>query len=165
MKNISFIVTLLFISIILHAKQTSDTPKGINVITLPDYYKQKGIVFTEAYDLKIDIGNIKKRFTPSIDEIKKAEDIFFRDYAVVTKQNIDTKKYFYNYLRQYVGYIDCFGNKNLMMQIIDNSKPGKMHRILGKNWEKRYMVYLSDKSPFSYIVLTVDLNKEQILKK
>lgn len=165
MKNISFIFTLLFISINLHAKQTSDTTKGINVISLPDYYKQKGIVFTEAYDLKIDLGKIKKRFTPSIDEIKKAEDIFFRDYATVTKQRIDTKKYFCNYLRQYVGYIDSIGNKNLMMQLIDNSKPKKIRRILGRDWEMRYIVYLSDKSPFSNIVLTVDLNKEQIVKK
>ena len=165
MKKIIFIITLFFVSINLHARQTFDTSKGINVIFLPDYYKQKGIVFTKEYDLKIDLGNIKERFTPSVDEIKKAEDIFFRDYPTVTKQTIDTKKYFCNYLRQYVGYIDSSGNKNLMMQLIDNSKPKKMRRILGRDWETRYIVYLSDRSPFPYIVLTVDLNKEQIVKK
>ena len=164
MRNTIYLLALFFVSTNAHARQLYDSTKGVTVIYLPEYYKQKGVVFTEDYDLKIDLGDIRERYTPSIDEIKNAELIFFRDYATVTKQSINTKEYFCNYLRQYVGYIDNKGSKKLMMQLIDNSKPRKMKRLLGKNWENKYVVYLSDNSPFSYIVITIDLNKDQIIK-
>lgn len=164
MKNIIYIITLLIISTSVQARQASDTAKGLEVISLPDYYNQKGIVFTEHYNLKVDLGDIKGRYSPSMNEIRKAEEIFFRDYATFTKQHIDPKKYFCNYVRQYIGYLDSNGSKILSMQLIDNSKPRRMNRILGRNWEMRYIVYLSDEIPFSNIVLIVDLTKGKITR-
>lgn len=139
-----------------------DTSKKVQIILLSDYYKQEGVIFSKEADVRLDLHNAKERYTPSVDDIKKAEDIFFKDYNSFTKQNINTKKVFCNYLRQYVGFIDNNGDKKIVMQLIDNSKPKKMKRLLGENWEKNYLLYFSDKIIYSYIVLTVNLTKEQI---
>lgn len=164
MRNTVKLLALLLFSINVHAGQVSDSTKGVKVIFLPEYYKQMGVIFTPEYDLNIDLGDITERYSPSIDEIKRAESIFFRDYTKVTNQSIHVKEYFRNYLRQYVGYVDSKGIKKLMMKLIDNSKPRRMKRILGKGWESRYVSYLSDDNPFSYIVVTIDLDKDQLVK-
>ena len=54
------------------------------------------------------------------------------------------KKLFCHWVRQYVGFIDSNGNKNIIVQFIDNTKPRKINRLLGKNWEDVFIIMLAD---------------------
>ncbi len=149
----------------MYGQTNNDTVKNFEIICLKDYYNQEGIVFKENYDPHIDIPDMKLRFTPTLDEVKEVEMIFQRDYGKLNSQNTDVKTFYANYVRQYIGYIDTAGNKIIRICLTDNSNKRKMRRILGKNWETRYHVDLSEKFTYAWNVVHIDLNKRQIILK
>lgn len=145
MKNY-LLFFLLLVGTIMNsqAQNTNDTTKKINVIHLPNYYKEPGIIFNKDYVVGIDMKQLKSRYTPTIDDIIKAEEILSKKYNEVQKTNVDTKNFFCRWVRQYIGLIDSNGNKNIIVQLIDNTKPRKINKLLGKNWEDVYIIMLAD---------------------
>jgi hypothetical protein len=68
-------------------------------------------------------------------------------------------------VRQYIGYFNTSGNKIIKMLLTDNSNKRKTKRILGRNWETRYHVDLSEKFTYAWNVVDIDLNKKKIILK
>ena len=126
MKNYLFF-TVFVIGTMITAKaqnNITDTAKQFKVVQLPNYYKEKGIIFSKDYTVGIDMRNKKYRYTPTMDDISKAEEIFNKQYNQLQKTNVDTKKFFCHWVRQYVGLVDSNGNKNIIVQLI---KIGRAH--------------------------------------
>lgn len=121
-----------------------DASHQFSVVYLPEYYKEKGIIFSEDYGVGIEMRNLQSRYTPTKDDIIKAEKIFQNKYNEIRKANVDTKKFFCRWVRQYVGLIDINGTKNIVVQLVENTKPRKINRLLGKGWETVFVVMLTD---------------------
>lgn len=121
-----------------------DTTCQFSIVHLPDYYKEKGVIFSKNYIVGIEMQNMQSRYTPTKDDIAKAETILNDTYNKVQNTNIDIKTFFCHWVRQYIGLIDNNGNKNIIVQLIDNTKPGRINRLLGKGWETVFIVMLSD---------------------
>jgi hypothetical protein len=123
-----------------------DTSYQFTVIHLPDYYKGKGVIFNKDYVVEIKISNLQYRYTPTKEDVIKAEEILNEKYnwIRIRKANVDTRTFFNCWVRQYVGLIDINGNKNIIVQLIDNAKSNKVNRLLGKGWETTFIIMLSD---------------------
>ncbi len=122
----------------------ADTGKKVNIVYLPDYYKGKGIVFSGDYAVGIDMTNKRYRYTPSKEDISKAEEIFSTQYNQLQQTNINVKDFFCCWVRQYIGLVDSNGNKNIIVQLVNNKNPMKIRRLLGKDWEKVFTIMLAD---------------------
>lgn len=145
MKNYSlFLLFLVGITMNIKAQYNTSTTKKNDVVYIPKYYKEKGVIFSEDYVVSIDITQLKNRYTPTIEDIDKLEDIFSKKYNEIQKTNFDTKDFFCHWVRQYVGFIDSSGNKNIIVQLINNTKPRKINKLLGKNWEDAFVIMLAD---------------------
>lgn len=122
-----------------------DTPHQFTVIHLPHYYREDGVIFSKDYFVGIEMRNLQSRYTPTKDDIIKAEKILDDNYNEIRNVNIDTKAFFCHWVRQYIGLIDINGNKNIIVQLVDNKRPRKMNKLLGKGWETVFITMLSDK--------------------
>ena len=143
-KNIFLLIFFVGQIMTCQSQNNVDTTKKNNVVYMPEYYKEKGVIFSENYDVGIKMKNLKHRYTPTIHDIAKLEDIFAKKYNEIENTNIDTKNIFSLWVRQYVGLIDSNGNRNIIVQLIDNKKPRKINKLLGKNWEDVFIIMLSD---------------------
>ena len=139
-------------------EHTGAASHKFTVISLPKFYKEKGVIFDSDYSVGIEMHGMRGRFTPSISDITKAERAFSDRYNEVQKANVDTKSYFSHWVRQYVGLIDSNGNKNIIVQLIDNTKKRKLIRKLGKNWETSFVVYFADPYPGLGIVFRINID-------
>ncbi|ATL49593.1 hypothetical protein COR50_21780 [Chitinophaga caeni] len=124
-----------------------DSSHQFTVIHLPAYYNEKGVVFNKDYVVGIEMRNLQSRYTPTKDDIIKAEKIFNNKYNEIRKTNVDTKTFFCRWVRQYVGLIDNNGNKNIIVQLVDNTKPRIINRLFGKGWETSFVIYFADPYP------------------
>lgn len=122
----------------------NDMSHLFTVINLPEYFKEMGVIFSKDYVIGIEMQNFQSRYTPTKDDIVKAEKILGEKYNEIRTKNIDAKAFFCHWVRQYVGLIDINGNKNVIVQLIDNKKPRKINRLLGKEWEFDFVTMLSD---------------------
>ena len=138
---------------------TKVASQKFTVVFLPEFYKEKGIIFDNDYVVGIEMHDMQSRFTPSTNDITKAERIFIDKYNEVQKANVDTKSYFSHWVRQYVGLIDSNGNKNIIVQFIDNTKKRKLVRKLGKNWETSFVIYFADPYPGLGIIFKINIDK------
>lgn len=143
-SHLLFFIFLIGTIINCQAQNNIDTIKQINIVHLSGYYKEKGVIFNKDYVVGIDMKQLQSRYTPTMDDITKEEEIFNKKYNELQKKNVDTKKFFCHWVRQYVGFIDSNGNKNIIVQLIDNTKPRKINRLLGKDWEDVFIIMLAD---------------------
>ena len=127
-----------------------------NEIHLPEFYKAKGIVFSDFYKIGIELRNIKNRFTPQLDDIIKAENI-------LNSKSWYLKTINKNWVRQYVGLIDSNGKKNIIIQLINNSNHRKLNKMLGKNWTNDFVVMLSDEFYKIHKLLRINIDTGEIL--
>lgn len=51
----------------------------------------------------------------------QTEWIFQQQYNIVEKKTLDTKAYFDKWVWQYVGLVDKEGNKNIIVQLVNNT--------------------------------------------
>lgn len=111
-------IYLIFFSTAIFAQ----TPQ---VITLKDYYKGEGVIFDKYAHYPFEEPNYKMGYTPTIEDIKKAESYMFANYydyevpalnrlhqsSLIKKlsQKLENasyvKKRYYKYNRQYAGYV------------------------------------------------------------
>ncbi len=126
------------------AQDSVDTSRQFTLVHLPDYYKEKGVVFAKSYIVGMEMKNLQLRYTPTKVDIIKAEKIFNDKYPEIRRANVDTKVFFCSWVRQYIGLIDIHGKKNIIVQLVDNTRPRKINRLLGKDWETDFVTMLSD---------------------
>jgi hypothetical protein len=125
-------------------ESTRVASQKFTVVSLPVFYKEKGVIFDNDYVVGIEMHDMRSRFTPSTNDITKAEGIFIDKYNEVQKANVDTKSYFFHWVRQYVGVIDKNNTKNIIVQLINNKKRIKTNHLLGKGWEDNFVIMLAD---------------------
>lgn len=143
-SHLLFFMLLVGTIINCQAQSNIDTTKKFNVVRLPDYYKVPGVIFGKDYVVGIDMKQLQSRYTPTLADITKVEETFNKKYNELQKTNVDTKAFFCRWVRQYVGLIDSNGNKNIIVQLINNTKPRKINRLLGKDWESIFIIMLAD---------------------
>ena len=153
-----FFMFLVGTNITCQAQSNIDTTKKFNMVYLPDYYKEKGIFFNKDYVVGIDMNQLQFRYTPTKKDLIKAEELFNKKYNELERNSIDTKKFFCHWVRQYIGLIDSNGNKNIIVQLIDNTKPRKLNRLLGKDWETEFVIYFSDPFPSLGILFRLNID-------
>jgi hypothetical protein len=157
----AYILLIFFFGINSISKgQNNDTGPShqLTVLYLPDYYKEKGVIFSKDYVIGIKMRKLKSRYTPTKDDIIKTEEILKGKYNEVRKANVNTKTFFCHWVRQYVGLIDTNGNRNVIVQLIDNTKPRKVKRILGKAWETSFVIYFADPYPGLGILFRINMD-------
>lgn len=167
MKDV-LLVLLFSLGVLLTGSAQSsltDTVKHFNVVFLSDFYKEKGIIFSKDYLVGIDMSDKKGRFTPTIDDVKRAEAFFLNKYNQLRKKNDNVKDFFCHWLRQYIGLIDSNNNKNIIIQLVNINKPGKINRLLGKGWENNFVQMFSDEFYAVYAIFRINLNTGSMTDK
>ena len=160
---------LFFLCVVWASAIAAQTKKNINstnkkcaIVYLPNYYKEKGVIFDKDYVVGIDMRTLKYRYTPTIDDVTKAEEIFSKQYNQLQGKDVDVKKFFCHWVRQYVGLVDSSGNKNIIVQLINNAKPRKINRLLGKDWETDFVIMLSDSFYDVSTIFRINIDTDQI---
>jgi len=145
--------------------------QDINLIKIDSLYSECGVVFPASYDLSIELQNLKIRFTPSTEEITLAEQIFLKEFKNLDhgKSNFpdgsrvsDARKYFDNFIRQYIGYEDQSGNKNILIHLLNNTMPRKVKKAIGTNWKEKFIVILAQPMPFEILTYRVNLTSKTL---
>jgi hypothetical protein len=122
------------------------------VVVPPDstkkFYDKCGVIFEASYDPGIIIRQFSKRFTPTFSDIIMAENLFLERYNqdIVNDPNYkgfedstDVRSKYANYSRQYVGYIDINGQKNIIIQFLNFDIKEDEKKKYFPNWEKWFI--------------------------
>ena len=150
--------------------QTSSNSKS-TIIKLDSLYKGYGVVFSQDNNPGIVISDLKQRYTPSVAEITAAEQIFLSQYNKANKaeparknaKHINNpKSYFNKYYRQYIGFIDNRGNKNILIHLIDFSKPRKVKKYVGDGWKDNFVIVFAQPMPFSILTYRVNMGENKL---
>lgn len=124
------------------------------VISLPNYYDGKGVIFNNDYKSLVEIKDYSKSFTPSLEQIIITEKIFLKQIKNKKKFKRSAKKEFWKYYRQYIGYIKINGEKVIMVNMLNFRKKNKAKKAF-ENWKEDYIVAFGEfyeENLFSYIV-------------
>jgi hypothetical protein len=161
----------LIVSIFIFLSSICGYTQDISLIKIDSLYKETGVIFPKEYELSIIIQNMDKRYTPSLKDVAKADKIFLDNYNLANKSNSitkeaksipNTRKYFNCFIRQYVGYYDTKGNKNILIHLIDNSKPKKVRKRIGDGWRKYFVIIFAQPMPFDILTYRVDISDEKL---
>lgn len=160
-KKIFFVFLLLPLSLI---SISQDSNENFYSLKMRDFFKPEAIVFKESYKVSILIKDLKKRYTPDTSDILKAENIFLDKYHLLNVEprslnRTETQKMFYKYKRQFFGYINENNEKKVIIQLIDCSKPGRTKRILGKGWDKNFVIHFSEYRVVKIFIYSINLDK------
>lgn len=153
---------LLFIS--FPAANCQDLRSGprAEIIQVDSLFQYYGVIFDSSYSPPILIRNIKDRFTPSINDIIATEQIFVHQYQEAGMlSETDARKKFKKYNRQYVGFIDSAGSKNVVLLLFDYSKKRQVKRNIGDSWKDNFLVMFSEDPPFTIKMYKVNLNERK----
>ena len=89
----------------------------------------KGYIFDSAYIALVSVENQKERYTPSEEDIRKAESIIKEKLKDANKQRINQTdncpvihKNLKKYMRQYVGFLNNDGQKIIWVNMIWKDK-------------------------------------------
>jgi hypothetical protein len=145
--------------------------QDIKLIKIDSLYAECGVIFPATYDLSIEIGNLRARFTPTVEEITSAEQIFLTQFKNLdhSKSNfpdgyriVNPRDYFKKFIRQYIGYEDQRGNKNVLIHLINNTNPRKVKKTIGTNWKEKFIVILAQPMPFDIWTYRVNLAEKSL---
>lgn len=144
MKNYLYIILFIGLGFSCKSQRVLEKNSQIEIVHLPQYYREDGAIFSKDYPVGIEMKNFQYRYTPSIEDITKAEAILSSGYSEIPDNKIDSFSVLKRWVRQYVGLIDTSGNKNIIVQLINNTKPRKIKNLLGKGWKQSFVIMLSD---------------------
>jgi hypothetical protein len=129
------------------------------------------VIFDSSYNPPIEIQNISRRFTPNETDIVAAERIFREQYNATNEATesrtgakfiTDVKKYFRKFNRQYIGYIDKQGDRNLIIHLFDYSKKRVVKKYIGDNWKNNLVIMFADKPPFEMVTYRINLTEGKL---
>ena len=160
-KQILFIAAIFFRLISLGQSSDTLTVQNKNLFRYP------AVVFKDKYDPNIMMSELKERFTPDTSDILSAEKIFLSQYSLIRPQEnlnneTEVKQRFCKFVRQYVGYLDKNGEKNLIIHLIDSRKPSRTKTILGKGWQANFVIYFSEHRRLEIITYRINLVQQKI---
>ena len=132
---------------------TSIVAQNNEVVKLPEYYKGCGIVFSDSSKVHIN-GDFRSFFEPTVNEIQIGEEIlkndlksFLRKKFIDTQkeyslseaelkqwektiENVDVKKQYKRYNRQYAGFINKSGERILLIRLLNFKSNKKLKSTL-----------------------------------
>jgi len=141
------------------------------IIKIDSLFNCFGVVFSGEYTPPIEIHNVAQRFTPIAADIVASEQIFVSQYNQENKATEarsgakvldDVKKYFSKFNRQYLGYTDKNGNRNLIIHLFDYSKKNVVKKYVGNSWKTSFLILFSDILPFEIVTYRVDLTEKKL---
>ncbi|MFC0878936.1 hypothetical protein ACE01N_20245 [Saccharicrinis sp. FJH2] len=151
MKQFTIILILLFLMSCRSTFELIEQPTDYS--TVIEKGRVKGVIFKEnatCFMCLID----KQRFTPTINDIEKAEQILKKNLKTINKQRINQvdncpiiHKKLKSYRRQYFGYIDSVGNK-IIYASFNWDRYTLLDRLRGyykdehENWKKEREMFL-----------------------
>jgi len=162
-RNFIFTICLLF-NITVYCQD-------IKLIRIDSLYSECGVVFPASHNLSIELENLKTRFTPTIEEIAIAEQIFLKEFKNLdhAKSNfpdgsriVDARKYFDKFIRQYIAYEDEAGNKNILIHLLNNTSKRKVKKAIGTNWKEQFILILAQPMPFDIWTYRVNLTMKTL---
>jgi hypothetical protein len=143
----------------------------IKLIKIDSLYSECGVLFPASYDLSIELENLKTRVTPSLEEVTVAEQILLKHFKTLdhSKSNFpdgsrvsDARNYFDKFIRQYIGYEDQRGNRNVLIHLLNNTMPRKVRKTIGTNWKEKFIVILAQPMPFQILTYRVNLTTKTL---
>jgi hypothetical protein len=163
MKNVKYIllVFVAFASLQGHGQQTVP-------VTLKNLYQGEGIIFDAEYKIPIIIEEASKRFTPSIEEINKAETLLLSNSNDVSYKGLNgmyepskLKKKLCKYNRQYVGYLNANSDQIILIHLL-NFKGKKKAKMNFSDWKNVYIVGFGDFYERNMLTVLVNLTKSEV---
>ena len=158
--RVSIILFILFTTTLVYSQDS----RNYNNKNL---FKGKAIVFEENYKPPIKLPSNIERFSPSDEEIILAESLLFERYNTDISRSIkikNVKKKYWKYNRQYLGYIDSQGNKQIIVKLL-NFKRKKKALELFEGWENGYFVGFGEDYEKNIRRFVVDLTLHKISKE
>lgn len=166
---------ILLVSCIVCLNQSSQ------IITLKEYYCGKGVIFNKEYEYPFKDSKYRQAFTPTLSQIKRAEDIFYLSYYEHRKKILDSfksnykiskrfkisknvKRNYKKYYRQYSGYIDITTDSIIHISLFNFSDEKKASQYFEK-WDSKMLLgsgkYYEENQEF-YLV---NISKEKLVIK
>ncbi|MDR2854017.1 MAG: hypothetical protein LBV31_01785 [Prevotellaceae bacterium] len=164
------IYSILFICISCKSEfQVIETPT--NYSTVIKNHKIEGVIFLKNADCFLCLGN-KKRFSPTLTDIQKAETILKQNIKKENNPLINQgdncpviHKNLANYRRQYFGYVDENGNKIIYITfywnkytILDRLK--EYEKVANDTWKTEKSMVLDGCS--HYWEININLDKQEL---
>lgn len=152
------------------------------IIMMKDYYSGEGVIFDKTTHYPFEMIDYKEPYTPTILDIKKAEDILFKDYYTYRvnilsyfKQDVKTvnqkfknpdkvKKYFWKYNRQYLGYVNTSNDTVIYIGLL-NFKNKKKAQENFKGWKQKILFGVGDYYYENQIMIEINLTKKDFIYK
>lgn len=182
MKHIkSFIVVLVILSINVSFAQVKTKS-----IKLPEFYRGIGIIFYEFEDYPFNELNYKKSYTPTTQDIIKAERFLHQNYYdYLTKLYLQlnynknlinklvnekymksnkVKKKFCKFNRQYAGYINTSRDTIIYLGLLNFSKRKKAEKMF-EGWKSQIVIGFGDFYYDNQKMFRINISKNEFVYK
>jgi hypothetical protein len=120
----------------------------INKDSTNKFYKSQGVIFKQDYKINFEVKGLEKRFTPSVQDIQKAESLLLNNYnsimssdeRILNFQPIKSvKRKFEKYVRQYLGFIDSSNNYIIFIQLLNFNVSHKDKERSFNGWKSYFI--------------------------
>jgi hypothetical protein len=129
-------------------------------VNFPGLYDRKGIVFNEHYEIPLELPTKTCQFSPTNDEIEKAELYLLKNIDSLNLNGKIKKSRLKHCKRQYFGYkVDK--DKYIVIQLLYFKKERKGNEKF-VNWEREYFIGLGEYYYKRVRRIKVNLNRERI---
>jgi hypothetical protein len=129
------------------SKQSNDEcpDRTFREVKLPSYYDALGVIIPKDYyrDYMDTLRDSTKRFTPALEEIRKAEEILHDQYnrfhqSIPSSDDFfkplkDVKKYLKDFPRQYYGYYQDNGDRIITINVLEIDDASKQREYI-EHW-------------------------------
>ncbi|NQX41266.1 hypothetical protein SAMN05421820_107197 [Pedobacter steynii] len=163
MKKSKFVLIVFFVFTTLQGYSQNPIP-----VSLKEMYCGDGVIFPLDHKLPILLGEGTKRFTPSIEEITRAELLLSNNIAGVNYIDLTgkykpdhLKKTLYKYNRQYVGYQNADSDRIILINLMNFAKKRQAKENFD-GWETAYIVGFGEFYEKNRIALMVNLTKKEV---
>jgi hypothetical protein len=164
------IVKHIFIGIVMLVGLQSHGQIKAN-LSLKNWYIGEGIIFPFDHELRIDLRDVRKRFTPSLTDVNKAEFFLLSNSADVKYVGLfgiyepsKLKKKLRKYNRQYVGYQNAELDTVILLNLLNFSNK-KYSKTYFEGWENEYVVGLGPFYERNCMSILVNFRKKEVLIK
>jgi hypothetical protein len=131
------------------------------IISLPNYYKGKGVIFNKDYKSLLKIDNYSKSFTPLLKEVSIVEDVFLNQIKTKKSFKKSVKKEFCNYYRQYLGYINKNNEKIIVVNMLNFRRKSKAKKNF-EDWDKEFILGFGEFYEENQFLYKVNLSKKDL---
>jgi hypothetical protein len=163
MKNVKYLLLVFIAFTSLQGYCQKTIP-----VTLKNLYCGDGVIFTTEYKLPIIIEGGSKRFTPSIEDITKAETLLLSNPDEVKYKGLvgmyepnKLKKKLCTYNRQYVGYQNAALDSIILIHLL-NFKNKKQAKTNFTDWNNSYIIGFGDFYERNMLTVMLNLTKKEV---